>query len=63
MAAQRLADTRDDTLYFPSYEIITSPEGAFRYLESDLRSVSKDGVDHVMRVFFRHLTEGGDHDA
>jgi hypothetical protein len=63
VAAQRLADTRDDTLYFPSYEIITSPEGAFRYLESDLRSVSKDGVDHVMRVFFRHLTEGGDQDA
>ncbi len=63
VAAQRLADTRDDTLYFPSYEIVTSPEGAFRYLESDLRSVSKDGVDHVMRVFFRHLTEGGDRDA
>ncbi len=60
VAAQRLADTRDDTLYFPSYEIVTSPEGAFRYLESDLRSVSKDGVDHVMWVFFRHLTEGGD---
>ncbi|KQT57199.1 GSCFA domain-containing protein [Methylobacterium sp. Leaf456] len=63
VAAQRLADTRDDTLYFPSYEIVTSPEGASRYLESDLRSVSKDGVDHVMRVFFRHLTEGGDADA
>lgn len=63
VAAQRLADTRADTLYFPSYEIITSPEGAFRYLESDLRSVSKDGVDHVMRVFFRHLTEGGEQDA
>jgi hypothetical protein len=63
VAAQRLTDTRDDTLYFPSYEIVTSPEGGFRYLESDLRSVSKDGVDHVMRVFFRHLTEGGDADA
>ena len=63
VAAQRLTETRDDTLYFPSYEIVTSPEGAFRYLESDLRSVSKDGVDHVMRVFFRHLTEGGDRDA
>jgi hypothetical protein len=63
VAAQRLADTRSDTLYFPSYEIVTSPEGASRYLDSDLRSVSKDGVDHVMRVFFRHLTEGGDADA
>lgn len=63
VAAQRLADTRDDTLYFPSYEIVTSPEGAFRYLEGDLRSVKKDGVDHVMRVFFRHLTEDGDVDA
>ena len=63
VAAQRLADTREDTLYFPSFEIVTSPEGAARYLESDLRSVSKDGVDHVMRVFFRHLTEGGDSDA
>ncbi|WP_232630078.1 GSCFA domain-containing protein [Methylobacterium sp. Leaf118] len=63
VAAQSLADRRDDTLYFPSYEIVTSPEGAFRYLESDLRSVSQDGVDHVMRVFFRHLTEGGQADA
>ena len=63
VAAQRLADARDDTLYFPSYEIVTSPEGAFRYLESDLRSVTRDGVDHVMRVFFRHLTEGGVRDA
>lgn len=63
VAAQRLADGRDDTLYFPSFEIVTSPEGAFRYLESDLRSVSRDGVDHVMRVFFRHLTEGGETDA
>lgn len=39
--------------YFPSYEIITGSFNRGRYFEPDLRSVTKDGVDHVMTVFFR----------
>ena len=45
--------------YFPSYEIVTSPLNRDRYFEDDLRSVSAMGVDHVMRVFFRHYTGTG----
>ncbi len=41
--------------YFPSYEIITSPHAQGAYFESDLRSVSEVGVQHVMRVFSRHF--------
>jgi hypothetical protein len=40
--------------YFPSYEIIISPQHGGSYFESDLRSVSERGVAHVMRVFSRH---------
>lgn len=39
--------------YFPSYEIITGNFARGRYFEPDLRSVTKEGVDHVMTVFFR----------
>jgi len=40
--------------YFPSYEIITSPQVYGRYFEDDLREVTDLGVKHVMRVFDRH---------
>ena len=40
--------------YFPSYEIITSPQAHGRYFEDDLREVTSVGVKHVMRVFDRH---------
>ena len=40
--------------YFPSYEIITSPQAHGRYFEEDLREVTSVGVKHVMRVFDRH---------
>jgi hypothetical protein len=41
--------------YFPSYEIITAPQARGSYFEPDLRSVSPDGVAHVMRVFTAHM--------
>jgi len=44
-------------IYFPSYEIITSPAAGGRYYADDLRQVTEIGVKHVMRVllntFFR----------
>lgn len=43
--------------YFPSYEIITSPDSAGRYFEDDLREVKPVGVEHVMRIFKKHFVE------
>lgn len=57
VAAQTVSDARDDTTYFPSFEIITAAESGSRYMASDLRSVTDEGVSHVMRVFFRHFTD------
>ncbi|QYK40883.1 MAG: GSCFA domain-containing protein [Paracoccaceae bacterium] len=45
--------------YFPSYEIITSPQARGRYFGPDCRSVLAEGVAHVMRTFFRHFSEDG----
>jgi hypothetical protein len=42
--------------YFPSYEIITGQHARGRYFAPDLRSVTEDGVGHVMSVFLRHYT-------
>ncbi|WP_449421534.1 GSCFA domain-containing protein [Rhodanobacter lindaniclasticus] len=39
--------------YFPSYEIISAAGPA--YFAEDRRSVSEQGVRHVMSLFFRHL--------
>jgi hypothetical protein len=41
--------------YFPSYEIINAPPFRGIFFESNLRSVSKTGVDHVMNTFFACL--------
>ena len=40
--------------YFPAYEIVASGFGG-DYFAEDRRSVTEDGVDHVMRVFSRHF--------
>jgi len=42
--------------YFPSYEIITGSFSRGRYFADDLRSVTEEGVSHVMRLFMRHYT-------
>jgi hypothetical protein len=46
-----------ETAYFPSYEVITAPSNRGAYYAEDLRSVTEDGVEHVMRLFFAHLAE------
>lgn len=43
--------------YFPSYEIITGNFNQGAYFAPDRRSVTDEGVSHVMRVFMRHFTE------
>ncbi|WP_234895932.1 GSCFA domain-containing protein [Sinorhizobium meliloti] len=38
--------------YFPSYEIITGPQARSLHYHENLRTVTADGVDSVMRHFF-----------
>lgn len=45
--------------YFPSYEIIAGPQTRGRYFDDDLRSVTDAGVDRVMDLFFKHVTDEG----
>jgi hypothetical protein len=46
-----------DIAYFPSYEIIAGGYLGQDFFAADRRSVSKEGVDGVMEVFFRHFVE------
>ena len=55
LAAERVAAAFDACCYFPSYEIITAPHTRTRYFAADCREVLPAGVDHVMRLFFRHF--------
>jgi hypothetical protein len=41
-------------VYFPSFEIVTGAHAHGAYFEADLRSVTPDAVDHVMRLFLAH---------
>lgn len=54
-AADEVERRFKNVVYFPSYEIITSPAAEGRYYADDLRQVSRGGVDHVMRVFAKHF--------
>ncbi len=56
-AARAAAQARPNTAYFPAYETIMSRafyDGS--YFEPDRRSVTKAGVDHVMRCFAASFT-------
>lgn len=57
VAADQAERKYPQVIYFPSYEIITSPAAAGRYYEDDLRQVTDLGVSHVMRVFSKHFIE------
>jgi GSCFA family len=54
VACEEIAADYDDVAYFPSYEIITGNYNRGRYFASDLRSVTEEGVEHVMRLFMKH---------
>lgn len=56
VACDELAKKFDFVSYFPSYEIITGAHTRGRYFAEDLRSVTEEGVEHVMRLFFKHAT-------
>jgi hypothetical protein len=59
VAAEMVSRSNEKVYYFPSFEIITGNYNRGQYFGQDLRSVTEEGVDHVMSVFMRNLTEGG----
>jgi len=54
--AAEIVSKIDHVAYFPSYEIITGAYARGHYFGEDCRSVTEAGVEHVMRIFFRHAT-------
>lgn len=56
VAAEIVERSEPQVFYFPSYEIITGAYARGAYFGSDLRSVTEDGVNHVMEVFMRRMT-------
>ena len=55
VAAEMISQSFKEVYYFPSYEIIIGHYNRGRYFDADLRSVTREGVDHVLSVFMRHL--------
>ena len=55
VAAEEVANTFEDCVYFPSYEIITSPYVRGKYFADDCRQVNEVGVSHVMKLFLKHF--------
>ncbi len=47
---------RNHIAYFPSYEIIVGNYNRGSYFAQDLRSVTDDGIRHVMRLFTAHAS-------
>ena len=58
VAAAEVVASRSFVEYFPSYEIIAGSADGAHYFAHDLRQVEQRGVDHVMRVFQRHMIDG-----
>lgn len=54
VAAEEAINNFENTDYFPSYEIITSPHAGAMYFDKSRRTVTEAGVSHVMRTFLRH---------
>lgn len=57
-AAQEAVEDLPGVHYFPSYEIITGPQARGRFFAEDLREVTEEGVEQVMRIFLRHAAGG-----
>lgn len=59
VAADAAERSFENVIYFPSYEIITSPAAGNSYFEDDLRGIKDIGVQHVMRTFSAHFLAHG----
>ena len=62
VVAEMVSQSIPDVAYFPSYEIITGHHTHYKFFAEDLRSVTPDGVDHVMKLFKRHYLSEGNRD-
>lgn len=60
VASEMLCRSRSNVAYFPSYEIITGSFSRGKYFAPDLRSVTEEGVEHVMRIFMKHFAGRND---
>jgi hypothetical protein len=60
VAAEEISRTFENVDYFPSYEIITGNYAKGTYYDSDLRSITSQGVDHVMNVFLKHYVNNSE---
>ena len=56
VAADKCLERLDNCVYFPSFDIITSPHVRGKYFDVDCREVLPAGVNHVMRLFLKHFT-------
>ncbi len=54
VAAEEISRYNPNIAYFPSYEIVTSNFSRGKYYSDDLRSVTEDGIKHIMRLFIQH---------
>jgi hypothetical protein len=59
VAAENVKALYPHVEYFPSFEIITGSFNKGKYFEDDLRSVTDEGVAHVMRLFLKHYMADG----
>lgn len=57
VAAAEVTAAHPSVSYFPSYEIITGTFSTDRYYSQDRRSVTQEGISHVMRCFFSTYSE------
>lgn len=57
-AAQEAVEDLEGVFYFPSYELVTGPQARGLFFAEDLREVTEEGVEQVMRIFLQHATGG-----
>jgi hypothetical protein len=58
VVAEMAVQQRNDVAYFPAYEIVTGHHNRYRFFADDLRTVTAEGVAHVMAIFARHYLSG-----
>jgi hypothetical protein len=56
VAAETLRKAQPHVHYFPSYEVVTGSYNHGAYFAEDLRNVTEEGVQHVMRLVMQHAT-------
>lgn len=57
VAAENMIKMHENVHYFASYEIITGTRSAHLYFSADSRTVTDEGVSHVMGVFLKHFCQ------